>query len=166
MIRDLMRMLGFGRVTKTDDAGELQYLQITQGALGTGFKDRVMDKVPRVSEFGFISVPPLESEVVLLHRGGDRSQSLVIGTSHRPSRLRNLKPGDSGIHDVRGAKVLLTENGLEADCKGKPARIVATDLVLVVGGVEISLKAIHDAYNAHKHPVSGPITGLTDHLLS
>jgi len=166
MMRELLRMIGFGKVTKANDAGELQYLQITQGALGKGFNDRVMDDVVRISEFGFVSVPPINAEVLLLHRGGDRSQSLVIGTSHRPSRPRNLKPGDSGFHDVRSAKVLLTENGLEADLKGKPARIVATDIVLVVDGVEISLKAIHDAYNAHKHPVSGATTGVTDHLLS
>ena len=121
MLEALARLVGFGRATLVDDDGEVQLVQVTEGAAGTGFTDRVIDRVRRVSEFGFASVPPLGSEVMMLRRGAERSQSVVVGTSHRPSRPRGLKPGDTGIYDVRGAKVMLTEDGLVIDCAGLPA---------------------------------------------
>ena len=114
-LRDL---IGIGRVTLADDTGQVQELQITEGAAGQGFADRVLDKVRRVGEFGFASVPPLGSEALLLRRLGQRALSIVIGTSHRPSRPTGLQPGDTGIYDVRGAKVMLTAEGLLTRLEG------------------------------------------------
>lgn len=179
-MRDLLeRLIGIGRATLVDDAGELQLIQVTEGAIGRGFADRVIDKVRRVSEFGFASVPPIDSEVLMLHRGGDRSRSLVVGTSHRPSRPRGMKPGEVGIYDVRGAKVMLTESGLVIDCAGLPAvvqnattvtikasekvvfdtpvaeftgAVTATGEVTALQGDDAAaLGELRDAYNGHKH---------------
>lgn len=188
MLDKLANLIGIGRVTLLDDTGELQELQVTEGANGQGFADRVIDKIRRVSEFGFASAPPLGSEALMLRRGGDRSRSMVIGTSHRPSRPRDLKPGDSGIYDVRGAKVMLTADGLVIDCAGLPAviqnastitlkaetsvRIEAPtvectgDIVSRADGAQVSLNALRDAYAAHKHTAvqtGTGVSGLTDH---
>lgn len=180
MMRWLTNLIAGGRVTLTDDTGDLQKLQITEGAIGTGMEDRIVDGVRRLAEFGFASVPPLDSEVVMIRQGGDRGQSIVIATNHRASRMKNLKPGDAAIHDVRGARVILTEAGIEISCAGLPLVIkqaskvrIEADLLEVTGdivsradGTKVSLNALRDAYAAHKHlgvqPGTG-VSGLTDH---
>ncbi|KQN00574.1 phage baseplate assembly protein V [Sphingomonas sp. Leaf25] len=185
MIRELANLFGFGRVTLVDDDGELQRLQVTEGATGTGFADRVTDAVPMIGRFGFASVPPADSEVLLARRNGDRGKSIAIGTSHRPSRPKGLKPGDAGMYDVRGAKVLLTEDGLVIDCAGLPAivknaptvTLQATDRIVLdapiiectgaitakgdatvrTDGTAVEVGKLRDAYAAHKH--GGVTTG-------
>lgn len=188
MMRFLANLIGIGRATLVDDTGDVQQLQVTEAAFGQGGDDLVTDKVPRVADFGFASSPPIDSEVVVLRRGGERSRGIVLGTSHRPSRPKNLKAGDAGIYDVRGASVMLTENGLVIDCAGLPAvvqntttltvkasakvRIEATsiectgDVVSRADGTQVSLNGLRDAYAAHKHTgvqAGTGVSGLTDH---
>lgn len=141
MIPQLLNMIGIGRVTVANDDDELQLLQITERATGKGFADRILDKVRRVTEFGFSSVPPIGSEAMMVRRYGERAASIVIATSHRQSRLTGLKPGDTAIYDVRGAKVTLTENGLLIDCAGLPAQISNATTVTIVGSDKIHLEA-------------------------
>lgn len=192
MTSRLHSLFGIGSVTLADDSGDMQRLQITEGTAGQGIAARIMDRVRRVVEFGFASVPPLGSEALIARRSGERTQSMVVGTSHRPSRPRNLMPGDTCLYDVRGAKVLLTANGLLIDCAGLPAiiqnstivTVTATDRIvldapdvectgnfkadkLLTGdGTPVELGALRDAYNSHHHtgvaPGSGT-TGATDH---
>lgn len=176
----LTNLIGVGQVTSIDDSKEAQQLQVTERAEGSGFADRPIDDVTRVTEFGFASVPPLGAEALMIRRNGDRSQSLVIATNHRPSRARDLKPGDAGIYDVRGAKVMLTEDGLVIDCAGLPAVIrnattvrieadtleVTGDVVSRADGTPVSLNDLRDAYAAHKHggvDTGSGTSGTTDH---
>ena len=182
----LANLLGIGRAKVIDDTGDLQLMQVTEGAAGSGFADRVLDKVKRLTEFGFSSVPPIDSEVVMIRRGGDRACSLVIATSHRPSRPKNLKPGDVALYDVRGAIIKLTEHGLEIDCAGLEAKLtncskvtldapdvvltgtlhVAGEITAMTGGSAVGLGALRDAYNAHHHTgvtTGSGSTGGTDH---
>jgi phage baseplate assembly protein V len=112
-------LLGIGHVTQVDDSQEIQRIQVTEKAQGTGFADRVTDKVRRIMEFGFTSVPPLETEVLVLRRDGDRSQAMVVGTSHRPSRIKNLEAGDTVLYDVRGSIVKLIQAGVLIESAGK-----------------------------------------------
>jgi phage gp45-like len=118
--------------------------------------------------------------MLLLRRSGDRSRSIAIGTNHRPSRLKDLKPGDSALYDVRGAKITLTEDGLLIDCAGLPATIknattvrieadtleCTGDIVSRADGTPVSLNDLRDAYHAHKHggvQTGSGTTGTTDH---
>lgn len=181
-------LVGIGRMTTVDDSGEVQHMQVTEGAAGAGFIDRVIDKVRRITEFGFASVPPVDSEVVMIRRGGDRSCSIVIGTSHRPSRPKDLQPGDVAIYDVRGAIVKLTAAGVEIDGAGLEVKFTncpsvtlnAPDVVMtgtlhvdgeitgLAGGATVSLGALRDAYNAHHHTgvtTGGGSSGATDQPL-
>lgn len=172
-------LFGFGRVTDIDDTGDAQVLQVTQGARGTGFKARVLDKINRLSQFGIASVPPKDAGVLMIHLGGDRSQTFVIATHHAASRLKNLQPGDSALYDVRGAMIKLTAAGLEIDCAGQAAVIrnystctfegdihVTGDVVSRSAGTPVSLNGLRDAYHDHKHSgvtAGGALSGLTDH---
>jgi phage baseplate assembly protein V len=176
-MRGLLNMIGIGRATLVDDAGDQQLIQITEGARGDGGHDLVTDKVPRVTEFGFTSVPPVGSVMMLLRRSGDRARSFIFGSHHAASRPKGLKPGDTAIYDVRGARVQLTADGLLIDCAGLPAMVqdfstltvngdihCTGDLISRSTGNAVSLNALHDAYAIHKHTavqtgtgVSGPI---------
>lgn len=174
----ISNLIGIGRVTLADDSGDVQQLQVTEGAVGRGFADRVVDKVARVIEFGFASVPPLNSEALMLRRSGDRSKSVVIGTNHRPSRPKGLKPGDTVLYDVRGAKVQLTADGMLIDCAGLAAIVqnfasltvkgdlhVTGDVVSRSAATAVSLNGLRDAYAAHKHvgvQTGTGVSGLTD----
>lgn len=190
----LRNLFGIGSVTLTDDTGDMQTVQVTERTAGHGIADRIMDKVRRVAEFGFASVPPIGSEALVARRNGERAQSMVIGTNHRASRPRNLQPGDTCLYDVRGAKVQLTANGLLIDCAGLPAvlqncptvTITATEKILLDApltectgnfkadklltgdGTPIELGTLRDAYNAHKHTgvaTGTASSGTTDHTV-
>ena len=123
MIHRLQQMLRVGRVKLVDESGPIGRVQIDEGDLGKSGGRRIIDKVARVAHFGFAAVPPIGSEVMLASPAGDRTQTIAIGSNHQPSRLKDLKPGDSGIYDVRGAKVTLTADGLLIDCAGLPALV-------------------------------------------
>ncbi|HEX7851405.1 MAG TPA: phage baseplate assembly protein [Sphingomonas sp.] len=175
----LLSLFGFGRVTTVDDSGDAQLLQITQGATGKGYTDRIFDKIMRFGQFGVASVPPLNAGALMLHLGGDRSQTFVIATHDSPSRPKNLQPGDSALYDVRGAVIKLTADGLEIDCAGKPARIhnfsslrvegdlhVTGDVITRADATAVSVNGLRDAYHQHKHSgvtTGSGLSGLTDH---
>jgi phage baseplate assembly protein V len=163
-------IVGAGRVTAADDSGQVQQLQVTEAASGSGFIDRVLDKVTRIFEFGFTSVPPLGSEVLTLRRRGDRTLTLVIGTSHRPSRPTGLQPGDSAQYDARGAIIKLTAAGLTIDCAGLACVIQNASSVHIKGDLivdgeitglnassALALSTVRTKFDAHGH--TGVSTG-------
>ncbi|HZU64967.1 MAG TPA: phage baseplate assembly protein V [Novosphingobium sp.] len=175
--RPIANMVGAGNVTGVDDSGETQRLQITEGAVGSGFMARVLDGVRRIFSFGFTSVPPLGSEVVMLRRGGQRVCSIIIGTNHRASRPTGLSPGDTAMYDVRGVILKFTAAGPVLDCAGLPLIIqnaskmtidvpdveltgnltVAGDITGLNGSAALALSTIRSTFNAHGH--TGVSTG-------
>ncbi|MDR3408476.1 MAG: phage baseplate assembly protein [Methylovirgula sp.] len=174
-------LVGAGRVTGADDSGEVQKLQVTESASGSGFADRVLDKVMRIFQFGFTSVPPLNSEVLTLRRKGDRTLTMVIGTSHRPSRPTGLQPGDAAMYDVRGVIIKMTAAGIEIDCQGLPLVVHNTSGMHVEGPIvadgditglntsdALALSQIRTKFNGHDHtgvqPGSGTSAGPTNTL--
>lgn len=156
----LQHMLRVGRVKLVDESGPIGRVQVDEGDLGKVGSRRIIDKVARIAHFGFAAVPPIGSEIMLASPGGDRSQSIAIGSNHQPSRLKDLQPGDSGIYDVRGAKVVLTEDGLLIDCAGLPAVVqnCPTITLRATGKVTIdapTLEVLHDMTVAGNSTVSG-----------
>ncbi|HEX7853843.1 MAG TPA: phage baseplate assembly protein V [Sphingobium sp.] len=181
-MRHLIRnLVGIGRVRLTDDTGPVQMLQGDEGQSDPSGKRWLLDKVRKVAHFGFVSVPPLSSEIVMIRPNGDRASSIAVGSNHQPSRVKNLKPGDTGMHDVRGQKIMLTEAGTEIDCQGLPCRIINASTVTIdapevhitgnlhvdgeitgfSGGDAVALGALRDAYNQHRHTDTQPGAGTT-----
>jgi len=172
----LANLVGAGSVTGADDTGPVQTLQITERASGSGFADRVLDKVLRFFQFGFTSVPPLDSETLTLRRGGERGLTIVIGTNHRPSRPTGLQPGDSAQYDARGAIIKLTAAGLTIDCAGLPYVIQNTSGVNIKGDLVVdgeitglntssalTMSAIRSFANSHDHSGVSTGTGNSGH---
>jgi phage baseplate assembly protein V len=164
MMTRLLNLIGIGRVTMVDDTGEVQQMQITEGASGSGFADRILDNVCRILNFGFTSVPPEGSEAVMVRRGGSRAVSIVIATNHRPSRPTGLQPGDSAMYDVRGMIIKMTADGIVIEGKGLPITLrdtsgvhiegkltVDDDIIGLHGGSPLALSTIRSKFNAHGH---------------
>lgn len=164
MLEQLLSLLGLGRVTLVDDSGDFQEVQFTEGSVGSA-RTRITDRIRRLTEFGFTSVPPLDSDAVVLRRNAERGKSLVLATSHRPSRPRGLKAGDTAVYDVRGAIIRLTADGIEIDAAGQAVTVTnATqvrcecdiyttgDVISRADAVPVSLNALRDAYDLHDHP--------------
>ena len=172
-----------GRLTRSDAPGTVQTVQ------GQFSCDRLIDGAKLVQHFGFASRPPADTDLVAICPSGEPTSALVIATNSQAHRPPALEVGDVALHDVRGAYVWLSKDGLHIEAKGLPVRVsgattvtvVASDkirletpLVEVTGDVvdhcetnHVSLKQLRDAYNLHKHlgVQSGPsATLLTDHL--
>ncbi|WP_299376040.1 phage baseplate assembly protein V [uncultured Kiloniella sp.] len=94
-----------------DDKTVLQELQVSALA------NEVLDRVERLQEYGYTSVPHPGAEAVLLTVGGDRSHSLVIAVEDRRYRLKGLKGGEVAIYDDQGQKVHIKRGGIHALAK-------------------------------------------------
>ena len=103
--RRVQMMLGRGRVTLIDDSGPVQVMQVQSNA------HEISDKRIRVTEFGFSSVPPLGSDVLTSHLGGDRTSGAVYATNHQQSRPRGLQHGESMLYSEDGKSIYMTAGG-------------------------------------------------------
>ncbi|HBD37517.1 MAG TPA: baseplate assembly protein, partial [Cupriavidus sp.] len=83
----------------------VQMMQVKLNALET------RDNTPRVGEFGHASNPPVGSDAIVVFLGGDRSNGVVLGTVHQPSRPTGLAPGESMLYSQDGKRVYLTASG-------------------------------------------------------
>jgi phage baseplate assembly protein V len=129
----IRHLFGVGKVTRVDDSKRLTRLQVKQG------KDGLIDDVPMVGLYGIASVPPLDSEILLLRLGGDRSQTFGVGSIHIESRLKDLQPGDVAIFDMRGAHIRLTAEGIHVDAAGLSITVDNADTVTVVAETKVRL---------------------------
>jgi len=164
MMERLFNLLGYGRASVIDDGHAVQRVQVTERAIG-GPADAVSDDVPRLTEYGFTSFPPIGADVLVLYRGGARGAPVVVATAHQPSRPKGMAEGDVAIYDRRGRVVRLTDKGVEIEAGGgevhvsKARRVrcecdveTTGDVVSRAGGVRVSLNGLYDAYQRHNHP--------------
>lgn len=132
-----------GRIKTVDDSGAVQRLQIDHGGQGGRGSQSLHDAVARLGEFGFFSSPPADSDAAVICVGGDRTNAVVIATAHKPSRIKNVPPGDAGIHDVRGAYVWLTATGLKIDAAGLKVTIQNASDINITGSGTVTITAAH-----------------------
>lgn len=161
----LNHLIRAARIRLVDDSDVIQRVQVDEGPLGPDGGRRLIDKVKFIGMFGVASVPPIDAEVLVLGMGGDRSRSIAIASNHQTSRLKNLKPGDSGLYDVRGAKLTFTENGLLIDCAGLPAVIQNCPTLRLVATEKVTIDAPTTEIT-HDLTVGGTLTVAGDATLS
>lgn len=150
--RRLLFVVGRGRVAFVDDAQNVQFLQLRLGAL------EIRDKTPRLAEFGFTSVPPVDSDVTVLFIAGDRSNGVAIATGHQASRPKNLKPGDAMLYSVDGKSVYIPATGpIVIDTKGQG--IIVKGNTTIHGNVTVqgAVTATGEGTFNGGHTVSGHI---------
>ena len=113
----ILHMIGRGRTTLVNDAGNVQTMQLELG------QDEVRDNTPRMAEYGFTSSPPAGSDAVLVFIGGDRLNAVVVGTNHQPSRMKGLSSGEVAIYDNLGQSIYLSKTGITINSAGLPITI-------------------------------------------
>lgn len=127
------------------------------------------DDVEILQPFGFSSHASEDGALALvLAVGGDEGDQVVLPIGNPSKRMGGLQPGESGIHNEDGDKIVLTKGGV--------IQIrAASALNVVIGGVTFNVSAAgvditggrvthngHDIGDTHKH--GGIVQGgqLTD----
>lgn len=180
VFRRVILMVGRGRIKTGKDDGNIQKLQVKLGEM------EIRDNTPRMAEYGYTSMPPADTDAVLLFVGGDRSNGIIIATGNQTYRLRGLQTGEVALYDDQGQKVYLTRAGIVIDGAGKPVTIhntpsvtADTPLVHTTGDVHVdgnlnvggnivaqgdisdhgnkTMAAMRSTYNSHKHVITDPV---------
>jgi phage baseplate assembly protein V len=131
--RRVMTVIGRGRKTTGNDAGNVQMLQVRLGA------DEVRDNTPRLAEFGFASMPPDGADLIVLFVGGDRSNGVIIASGDITTRMKNLAPGESALYDSLGKHVYLKIDQIEIDAKNQPVNIINATTVTINGSGNVTV---------------------------
>ncbi|MEO6920525.1 MAG: phage baseplate assembly protein V [Collimonas sp.] len=183
VLRRVMLAIGRGRVTAGNDDGNVQKLQIQLGAM------EIRDDTPRLAEYGFSSYPPMESDVVAIFVGGDRSNGIIIATGNQTYRFKSLKEGECVIHDNLGQSVYLSKGGIVVNGAGLPVVVTntpsitldtptvhATGNMTVDGNLNVgknivaqgdisdaggakSMSGMRQVYDGHGHPLQNVMPG-------
>lgn len=146
----IMVMIGRGFISAANDTGNLQILQLALG------QNETMDNVPRLAEYGYTSLPPIDGKAtaVVLFINGDRANGVAIATGHVPSRKKGLKAGESALYDDLGQTVYLTRTGIIIDGAGMPITLQNAGSGVHVAGV---LNVDGDVVSGGKVSASGDV---------
>lgn len=117
LYRRVLMVVGRGRIKTGRDDGAAQVLQVRLGAMGT------IDNLPRLAEYGFNSMPPADTDAIVLFAGGNRSDGVIVATGSQQYRMRSLKLGEVSISDDQGQSVFLTRGGIVIDGGGLPIKV-------------------------------------------
>jgi len=155
------------------EATKMQSLQL--GVLA----GETVDGIERFQEYGFSSFPFSGAEALVVFPGGDRSHGIAVAVDDRRFRVQ-VAEGEVIIYDDLGQKVHLMRDKIAVT---SPTEIVATaPLVRIIAsekvraetpifectgqikdlcdGDGVTMSAMRDVYNGHRHPGdSGGTTG-------
>lgn len=89
-------------------------IQLTQVS---GLADETLQDVELMQHFGFTSVPPAGTQVVVIPLGGKTTHGIIVATENGSFRVKNLKDGEVAIYDSSGSTIILKQGRLiEVDC--------------------------------------------------
>jgi len=131
------------RMLLFDDSGPVQLVQVR--IIG----DEIKDKVPRLAEYGFVSMPPADADAVVLFLAGERSSGVIIATNHQTFRMRNLATGEVAIHDDKGRFVLLGASGIHVQGNADPILVETTGTITANAGGDIDATSSGGSINLH-----------------
>lgn len=176
----LMNLFSMGRVTAASDSGVVQRVQVQS-------PNEVRSDTPVLQHFGFSSVLPSGTDVVVMSLGGNRSSAVVVASGHQSYRQSGQSPGEVVVYNQWGQCVRLTESGIVVEASGQPVTVNGATTVEVTategvtlntpelkvkgnisaegditdnsGSNSATVKSLREAYNGHTHPVSGVESG-------
>lgn len=105
--RRIMNMICRGIVETINNTGGIQLVK------GSLLQDEILDGMEFVGNYGFSSVAPPGSQMIVAFWGGDRSHPLVLAVNDATSRKKDLLPGDSALYTQTGSYIWLQQTGEE-----------------------------------------------------
>ncbi|HEH9715082.1 TPA: phage baseplate assembly protein, partial [Pasteurella multocida] len=88
-----------------------------QKAQVSGLAGETLQDVELMQQFGFTSVPPAGTQVVVVPVGGKTTHSIIIATENGAFRVKNLENGETALYDQSGSTIILKQGRLvEVDC--------------------------------------------------
>lgn len=88
-----------------------------QKVQASGLADETLQDVELMQQFGFTSVPPANTQAVILPIGGQTTHGIVIATENGSLRVKNLQGGEVAVYDESGSSIVLKKGRLiEIDC--------------------------------------------------
>ncbi|BFU64704.1 phage baseplate assembly protein V [Rodentibacter abscessus] len=113
-----------GILNLVQSADNIQKVQIS------GLADETLQDVELMQHFGFTSVPPANTQAVIIPIGGQTSHGIVIATENGAFRVKNLQGGEVAVYDESGSSIVLKQGKLiEIDCD--TLKIKATNKVAI-----------------------------------
>lgn len=86
--------------------------QLVQASMLSG---ETRDKMERLAEYGFTSVPHPGAQAVAVFVGGDRGHGIVVATGDSRYRLAAMEGGEVAIYDDQGQVVHLKRDGIHIE---------------------------------------------------
>lgn len=100
-----------GVLNLVKSADNIQKVQVS------GLADETLQDVELMQHFGFTSVPPANTQAVIIPIGGQTSHGIVIATENGAFRVKNLQGGEVAVYDESGSSIILKKGRLiEIDC--------------------------------------------------
>lgn len=103
--RRIMGMVSRAVVKAVTDTSGIQKLRIALLA------DEEHDKIERIQQYGFTSVPLAGAEGVAVFVGGSRDHGIVIAVDDKRYRLKNLAAGEVALYTDEGDKIHFKRGG-------------------------------------------------------
>jgi len=116
LFRRLVSLLSVGRVTAGDDSGVVQTVQVQSPS-------EVRSDTPVLQQFGFSSVLPDGTDVVVMSLAGNRSSAVVVASGHQSYRINGLSSGEVVVYNQWGQFVRLGEDGIVVEASGQPVTV-------------------------------------------
>ncbi|QOF68294.1 phage baseplate assembly protein [Actinobacillus sp. GY-402] len=96
-----IRQVFRGKLNLIKSEDEIQKAQVS------GLADETLQDVELMQHFGFTSVPPENTEAVIIPIGGATSHGVIVATEHGAYRIKNLGKGETAIYNQSGAQIVL-----------------------------------------------------------
>lgn len=146
--RRIMNMVSRAKIKLADD----------DTAQIVALEDEVRDRLDRVQEVGFASVPEEDDDAVVIYVGGNRDHGVVIAT--RSANRPELEPGETAIY-TKDVVVRIKANK-EIHITGAEKLVISCDVevdgnITATGEVEANGKQL----STHTHPAGTLLTGPT-----
>lgn len=88
------------------------------------------DRVERMQEYGFTSVPLEGCEAAVMFVGGDRGHGLIVATDDRRYRKKGLQPGEVALYTDEGDYILLKRGRIMEVVAGTKLDVTAPEVVV------------------------------------
>ncbi len=147
-------------LTALQEGGARQFVQFE------ALKGEVKDRVERVQQYGFNSVPLAGATVIFLSLNSNRDHPVATNVDDHRYRPTDWKPGDSGMYTFNNCKVHLQADGKTLEIVVDDVVIKATNKVRVESPIfectgditdhcddqGISMREMREIYDGHVHP--------------